>query len=377
MTHPTPTALRKGRIFISAGEASGDTHAAGVARVLLASHPNITLEGMGGPDLAAAGVRLNHRMEELSVIGFVEVATKIPDHLRCLSRIEQRFAAGQFDVAVLVDYPGFHLRVARAAAAHGVPVVYYIAPQLWAWGEHRTRMLRSAVTKLAVILPFEEPFFRARGIPTTFVGHPLLDRPAGPTSHQARTICGAAANSPVLGLFPGHRHTEVRRMWPVFRDAARIARRAIPDLEILVAGVTGRQYPGAGDFRVVEEGSATVMSAADAALVKSGTTTVEAALADTPIVVAYRMHPVTHAIARRVIRCRHISLVNLVVGRRVVPELVQRDATPRTLAGTVLPLLDRDGAETRGQQEGFRAVRERLGQPGAAERVANLVAELV
>lgn len=165
-------------------------------------------------------------------------------------------------------------------------------------------------------------------------------------------------------------------MWPLFRDAARIARRAIPDLEVLVAGVNGRQYPGAGDFRVIEECSAAVMSAADAALVKSGTTTVEAVLADTPIVVAYRMHPLTHAIARRVIRCRHISLVNLVVGQRVVPELVQRGATPRTLAAAVLPLLDRDGAEARGQREGFRAVRERLGQPGAAERVANLVAEL-
>jgi lipid-A-disaccharide synthase len=376
MTHYDKATLRKRRIFLSAGEASGDTHAAAVVRALLAQRPGLTIEGMGGPDLAAAGSRLEQRMEQLSVIGFAEVLTKIPRHLRYLSHIEKRFAARRYELAVLVDYPGFHLRVARAAARHGVPVVYYIAPQLWAWGEHRIRMLRDAVTSLAVILPFEEAFFRERGIHTTFVGHPLLDRPAPPNRYAARNTCGIPATSTVLGLFPGHRHSEVRRMWPVFRRAALIARQAIPDLEVVVAGVGGRKYPGADEFRVLERDAASVMAAADAALVKSGTTTLEAALSYTPMTVAYRMHPFSHAIARRVIRCRHISLVNLVLERTVVPELVQRDASPRALAVSVLKLLEPNSAEARLQREGFDELRSRLGQPGAAARVARLIAEL-
>jgi lipid-A-disaccharide synthase len=373
---PESATLRQRRIFLSAGEASGDAHAAAVVQALLALQPNFAVEGMGGPELAAAGSRLERRMERFSVIGFAEVLTKIPGHVRYLSQLEKRFAAGRYDLAVLVDYPGFHLRVARAAAAHGVPVVYYIAPQLWAWGERRTRVLRETVTSLAVVLPFEETFFRQRGIPTTFVGHPLLDRPAPPSRCEARNTCGIAPNSPVLGLFPGHRESEVRRMWPVFRRAARIVRHAVPDLEVVVAGVGGRVYPGADDFRLVEEDAACVMAAADAVLVKSGTTTLEAALADTPMTVVYRMHPFSHAVARRVIRCRHISLVNLVLERTVVPELIQHDATPRALANSTLRLLEPNGTDARTQREGFSELRARLGQPGAAARVARLIAEL-
>ncbi|HEV8305222.1 MAG TPA: lipid-A-disaccharide synthase [Gemmatimonadales bacterium] len=364
------------RIYISAGEPSGDAHAAPVASALRRRLPGVELEAFGGPLLEGAGARVLDRMESFSVVGFVEALTKIPAHYRLLGRVGAAFRAKRYDLVILVDYPGYHLRAAAAAAAAGIPVLYYIAPQMWAWGVGRVRKL-AAVRQLAVILPFEEPFFRERGIPATFVGHPLKDRPAPPPRAAARRALGLDPARPTLGLFPGSRAQEVARHWDAFRGAAARVAAARPDVQLVVAGAPGAAYPDPGAIRVHAGDALTVFAAADAGICKSGTTTLEAAMADLPMVITYRLHPVSSFIAFRVLRVPWVGLVNLVAGYEVAPELLQRRATPAALADAVLPLLDPAAAATRRQREGLALVRDRLGAPGAADRVAELAAGLL
>jgi lipid-A-disaccharide synthase len=365
------------RVYLSAGAPSGDAHAATLARALRAADPHAILEGTGGPLMAAAGVHLRHSIDHLGASGLFEAARSLPAHLRLFADLRRRFRNHQYDLLVVVDYPGFHLRLAAVAARAGIPVLFYIPPQLWAWGEGRASHLSEAARRVAVVLPFEEAFFRARGVNATFVGHPLLDATPAPPRPAARARFGLASRAPVLGLFPGSRPHEVRRLWPSLLKAAQVARRSMPDLEILVAASGDCAYPHSGDVRLCAGDARAVMAAADAGICKSGTTTLEAVLADLPMVIAYRMHPWTHAIARRVVRVNRIGLANLVAGRDVVPELIQDEATPERLAGAVLPLLDRDGKASRDQRAGFEIVRARLGTPGASARVAEMARSLV
>jgi len=367
---------RAPRIYISAGEPSGDAHAAAVAAALRRRLPGVDLEAFGGPLLQAAGAKVLDRMESFSVVGFVEALAKIPAHYRLLGRVREALRAKRYDLVILVDYPGYHLRAAAAAAQAGIPVLYYIAPQMWAWGAGRVRKLAS-VRRLAVILPFEEAFFRERGIPASFVGHPLKDRPPPPPRAAARRALGLDPGRPVLGLFPGSRSQEVARHWEIFRAAATRVAATRPNAQIVVAGAPGASYPEPGAIRVHNGDPLLVFAAADAGICKSGTTTLEAALADVPMVITYRLHPVSSFIAFRVLRVPWVGLVNLVAGYAVAPELLQRRATPAALAEAVLPLLDSGHPATVRQREGLALVRERLGSPGAADRVAAIAAELL
>ncbi len=364
------------RIYISAGEPSADAHAAAVAVALRRRLPGLELEALGGPLLERAGARVLDRMESYSVVGFVEAIEKIPAHYRLLNRIKQSFNDKRYDLVILVDYPGYHLRAAAAAAAAGIPVLYYIAPQMWAWGPKRVRKL-APVNQLAVILPFEEKFFRERGVAATFVGHPLKDRPAPPSRIDARRLLGLDPARPTLGLFPGSRGQEVKRHWRMFREAAARVAAARPDLQIIVAGTSGADYPDPGPIKVQLGDPLLVFAAADAGICKSGTTTLEAAIADLPMVITYRVHPITSFIAFRLVQVPWVGLVNLVAGYEVAPEFLQRRAKAETLADSVLPLLDAANPVTRRQREGLRLVRDRLGAPGAADRVAELAAGLI
>ena len=368
---------RSPRIFISAGEPSGDAHAAPVARALRARYPSATLEAFGGRQLAEAGVTLRFSMEGYTVVGFVEVLGKIPAHLRLLRTLERDFKAGRYDLVLLVDYPGFHVRLAEAARRHRVPVLYYIAPQLWAWRPGRARRFAAAVDRLAVVLPFEPAFFEAHGLRAEYVGHPLVDRPPLPTRAAAREALGIAPDARTLGIFPGSRPQEIARLWAPFRDAARLLRNRGRCDRVIVAGIEGGEYPEGEGFLIHRGPPGAVFAAPDAALAKSGTTTLEAAIADVPMVVAYRVHPLTSWIARRLLTVPWISLVNLVAGAAVVPELTQNQVTPERLAGAVEPLLDPSSEAFRAQRAGLEQVRARLGGGGAAERVAAIARELL
>ena len=365
------------RIFVSAGEPSGDLHGAPVVRALRRQFPGATIEGFGGPRMAEAGATILWPMDRYTVIGFVEILAKIPAHIRLLRAMTRRFRSERYGLVVLIDYPGFHLRVAEAAKAAGLPVLYYVAPQLWAWRPERARRFKKAVDRFAVIFPFEAPFFRGLGLEAEYVGHPLVETGSRPGRAEARAALGIAPDARVIGLFPGSRPQEIDRHWAPFRDAARLLIAAGHADQGLVAAIPQGQYPDPGELVLARTDPSTVLAAVDAVIAKSGTTTLEAALTDTPMVVAYRVHRLTGWFARRVMRVRWISLVNLIADSPVVEELVQDQVTADRLARAVRPLLDRADPATQAQRAGLARVRELLGTSGAADRVAAMAGALI
>ncbi|HWP69503.1 MAG TPA: lipid-A-disaccharide synthase [Gemmatimonadaceae bacterium] len=366
-------------VMIVAGETSGDLHAAGLAAALKARHPDWRLTGMGGARMVAAGVDVAERTDTTAVMGFVEVLRTIPRHYALLKTLGRRLEGGAVKCLVTIDYPGFNLRLAAAAQKAGVPVVYYITPQVWAWGADRLPKMAQLITKAAVILPFEEELLRRHGIDATFVGHPLLDRVAGmPGRTAARASLGLSAEAPVLALFPGSRQQEIDRHLDDFVRTAAILEQRHRGLQVVVATAPGVVVPADRcPYRQVTESSFTVLRAADAAVCKSGTTTLEAAVAGCPLVVAYRTSRWTHAIARRVVRIPRIGLVNVVAGREVAREFVQSAVVPAAMADAVGPLLVHGSPERTQMEHDLAMVRDKLGAPGAAGRVADIVSALV
>lgn len=364
-------------ILLVAGEASGDLHAGILAEALRRRRPDLALVGTGGPRMAAAGVEMLEQIE--GVVGFVEVIRHVPAHLRLLRRLTARLRSGRVGLVILIDYPGFNLRVAAAARAAGVPVLYYITPQVWAWKRGRVRTMAEVITKAACILPFEPPMLREAGIDATFVGHPLLDRAlALPTRAEARARLGLDGAGEVLALFPGSRAVEIRRHLADFVAVARRLEALRPGLRVILsAAPTVALRDDEVPFPVIRAASFDVLRAADVALCKSGTTTLEAAVADCPCAIVYRTSALSYAIARRLVHIPHIGLLNIVAGREVAPEFVQNAFQPERVADALAPLFAPDGAERRAMLAGLAEVRAQLGTAGASARVAEMAAGMV
>jgi lipid-A-disaccharide synthase len=365
-------------ILFVAGEASGDLHASGVARELRARNAPFHLVGIGGDAMRDAGVELIEHVERLAVMGFVEVLRHVPKHWALLRSLRQRIRSGNTALVVLIDYPGFNMKVASEASAAGVPVLYYITPQVWAWGAGRLSELAKTVTRAAVILPFEEKLLRDHGVTTTFVGHPLLDRAEQlPSRAEARRQLGVPEDAALLALFPGSRAQEIARHLDAFVATAGELERRRPGLRVLVSAAPHVKLDKqACPYPIVGSASFTVFRAADAAMCKSGTTTLEAAVAGCPLVVAYRTNAVTYAAARRLVKIPHIGLVNVVAGHQVAPEFVQNALRPNAVADALEPLLDH-GSAVRIRMVGELArVRESLGTAGASRRVADIAVQM-
>ena len=371
-----------GEILIVATEASADLHAARVLEELRRLRPALRAFGMGGPRLRDAGLECLHRAEEMSVMGFVEVLPKIPVILRILRELTGAARERRPEVALLVDSPDFNLRLARRLKQLGTKVVYYVSPSVWAWRRRRVKTIVRCVDRMLCILPFEERFYDGTGVSARFVGHPLAERPLPRAPAAYRETLGLAPGRTTIALLPGSRAAEVKRIFPSMLDAAERIRAAHPDAQFVVpvaptlAVEALRPYlarHAALDVKLAPGATESAVGASDVALVKSGTSVLEAALMMRPMVVVYRLSWLSYVIGRLFVRLAHFALVNLLAGRTVVPELLQRQASPARMAAELERLLG-DGAARAEQLRGLEEVRASLGTPGAPRRVAEEIA---
>ncbi|HTP50916.1 MAG TPA: lipid-A-disaccharide synthase [Anaeromyxobacteraceae bacterium] len=369
-------------LLIVAAEASADLHAARALEELKRLRPEVRAYGVGGPRLRAAGLEALYPAEELSVMGIAEVLPKIPRILAILRGLRQASLERRPRAALLVDSPDFNLRLAKQLKRQGVKVVYYVSPMIWAWRKGRAKKMARLVDRMLCILPFEERFYEGTGVSARFVGHPLAERPLPGEVGRYRTTLGLAAERLTVALLPGSRRSELARIFPPMLEAAERIRVRHPEVQFVVPVAPTLQEEtvrpflarhAALDVRLVSGRADEAVGASDAALVKSGTSTLETALMRRPMVVVYRLAWLSYLVGKLFVRIAHFALVNILAGRRVVPELLQREASPERMAAEVERLLS-DPAARREQLEGLEDVRRSLGEPGAARRVAEEVA---
>jgi len=354
------------RFYVIAGEASGDLHGANLIKALRTKSPNIEVRAWGGDLMAAQGADVVKHYRDLAFMGFTEVVLNLRTILRNIAFCKKDLLDYKPDAVILIDYPGFNLRIAQFAKAHGIRVFYYISPQIWAWKESRVHSIKANVDHMMVILPFEKAFYARHGMEVTFVGHPLLD---SIESANAPTV--RADN--LIALLPGSRRQEIKRMLPIMLEVARMH----PNLRFVVAGAPSipasfyASYMGEADVEVVFGQTHRLYREARAGLVTSGTATLEAALYGLPQVVCYRGGRLSYLIARTLIKVKYISLVNLIADREIVKELIQDDLRPARLSGELDRILDPDGAAQ--MTADYAQLRTLLGGPGASARTADEV----
>ena len=368
-------------ILISAGEISGDTYAAQLAQALT-RRSGAHLFGMGGECMRAAGVELVADASVVTVSGVSEVFAKVPALRRTLTHIVSEAEKRKPRLAILTDFPGFHLRLARLLKSHGILCVYFIAPQFWAWRPWRARLVKRRFAKALCIFPFEVDFYRKAGVDAEFIGHPLVDFvKASMPREQFLSKCGLDPARPVVALLPGSRHNELRHNLPELLASARQIARQHAGAQFLVALVPGHTSEAQAlsadkTVRCVVGATYDAVASSTAAVVASGTATVETALLGTPMVVVYRVAPVTSLVLRALVTTPYFAMPNLIAGRRVVPELFQSQFTAQRVADEVACLLRNEDAR-RNQQAGLAEVRARLGPGGAIERAAEIIATML
>ncbi|MGB9244427.1 MAG: lipid-A-disaccharide synthase [Candidatus Acidiferrales bacterium] len=373
-------------ILISAGEASSDMYAARLATALR-TRTGARLFGMGGKRMAEAGVELIADYHQVAVVGISEVLHKIPTVVSVQRKIASEAVRRQAALAILVDSPGTHLGIARRLKNNGIRVGYFIGPQVWAWRPGRVRVVKRLVERMVVIFPFEEAIYREAGVPVDFVGHPLVDVVRASMSRAEFTARhGLDAGRPIVTLLPGSRRSEIERHYPLIMEACeRLSREAWSNgaiqFVLAAAPALGSELfatyarPGVSVTRV-EGATYDALSAADCAILASGTATVEAALLGTPMVVVYRVSPTSAFVLKRMVRSPFIAMVNLIAGRRVVPELIQDQFTSAAVEKEVHKLLESPAARDE-MKVGLAEVRTKLGPGGAIERAADIFARML
>jgi len=368
------------RVMIIAGEASGDLHGAKVVAALGEKHPGISFTGIGGPAMRGAGVHILMDAHELSVVGITEIFAKGASLLRGLSTAKKALRQLKPDLLILIDFPDFNLHVATTAKKVGIPVLYYISPQIWAWRSGRAKKIRRRVDHMAVILPFEADFYHRFQVPVTFVGHPLLD---GVSEASPEPM---ASYEPTIGLLPGSRDKEVLRLLPEMLKAAYILKQTIPGIRFLLSRAPSvekelysaimARHATSVDFEIETGGVESIFRRSTLLVAASGTVTLEAAIAGVPTVIAYKVSPLSYRLGRALIRVKHIGLANLIAGEEIVPELVQDEATASNIAETVQRMLT-SPSKLDGCRQALLELRHKLGGPGASERVADIAAGML
>lgn len=375
--------------MIVAGEASGDLHGANLIRSLRSKKSDLEFCGMGGAELAALGVDILYDAAKVSVVGIFEVFPHLKDIISAQRVLRRRLVTHRPDLLILIDLPDFNLLLAKKAKQLGIPVFYYISPTVWAWRSGRVKTLRDRVDKIGVILPFEEEFFRRHGVDAEYVGHPLLDavttRASRPQFYEQHGIPMAAR---CIGLFPGSRKREVSLLLPIFLAAAQIMENTTGERLVFLVpqaptiGSDDLEKAGLPEFaekidiRVIAEERYDMMAACDAVIAASGTVTLELAILEVPMVVAYKLSPLTYHLGKLLVKLEHFSLVNLIAGHAAVPELLQTAVTPERIAEELTALLRQPEKRQRMVDE-LRQVKVKLGGTGASDKAADVALRLL
>lgn len=377
------SAPQQRRVMMIAGETSGDHHGARVVLEMSARDPDLVFFGIGGPRMKEAGVEILVDSGRLSVVGITEVFARLPAVLREAGRVKKELVRRRPDLLILIDFPDFNLHMAKFARKHGVPVLYYISPQVWAWRRGRVRKIRRYVDHMAVILPFEADFYRSRDVAATFVGHPLLDHYAeeGPQPPE-RSDNGKTR----VGLLPGSRCSEISRNLPVMLASARRLQDSLADIGFIVSMAPGidrqwienfiRPYRDVIDIDLMPGAIDRVLLQCNLVVAASGTVTLEAAIHGVPMVIMYHVSPVSYQLGRMLVNVDHIGLANIIAGQRVVPELIQQDANPAAIARTVAHLLS-DRKALADLRRRLRSVRAMLGEAGASGKTADIALSMI
>ena len=385
ITSPGTIAAGSKKILLVAGEASADLHGSHVVRELKRIDPSVHLYGIGGDELRRAGMEILFDARDLSVVGIVEVVSRLPHIRKVFNTLKRQIEEAPPELLILLDYPDFNLRLAAVAKKHRVPVLYYISPQIWAWRQGRVKKIARIVDQMAVVFPFEVPLYEKEGVPVQFVGHPLLDREI-PAFDSAGSLEAFGMNPgwPVIGLLPGSRKSEIERLLPVMLDAAERIRKEYPLAQFIIPVAPGIRREEIETWvaqknvpvTMVENQLHRALQVCSLVLVASGTATLETALMKKPMIILYKISFLTYLIGRLMIRVPCIGLANIVAGTQVVPELIQADASPQRIAGEALALL-KSPERLAAMERDLGRIRERLGAPGASARVARIAYDML
>ena len=385
ITSPGTIAAGSKKILLVAGEASADLHGSHVVRELKRIDPSVHMYGIGGEELRRAGMEILFDARDLSVVGIVEVVSRLPHIRKVFNTLKRQIEEAPPELLILLDYPDFNLRLAAVAKKHRVPVLYYISPQIWAWRQGRVKKIARIVDQMAVVFPFEVPLYEKEGVPVQFVGHPLLDReiPAFDSAGSLEAF-GMKPGWPVIGLLPGSRKSEIERLLPVMLDAAERIRKEYPLAQFIIPVAPGISREEIETWvaqknvpvTMVENQLHRALQVCSLVLVASGTATLETALMKKPMIILYKISFLTYLIGRLMIRVPCIGLANIVAGTQVVPELIQADASPQRIAGEALALL-KSPERLAAMERELGRIRERLGAPGASARVARIAYDML
>ena len=366
-------------VVIVAGEASADLHASNLVRAMMRSEPGIVFWGIGGKKMEEAGVKIIFSSSDMAVVGLTEGFSKLGIIARAAKQIKTILKKSRPDLLILIDYPGFNLHVAKTAKKFNVPVLYYIAPQVWAWRRGRVKKIARRIDHMAVILPFEADFYKNSGIAVDYVGHPVLD---SVSKEHFPSI--PESNCPVVGIIPGSRIEEIRNLLPVMISAAEILEKRYGSIKYILPLAPTIDQKFVQSFiegsrisiEVCKSSIYSALSICDAAMVTSGTATLETAVMGVPMVIIYKISPFSYWLAKKVIKTSFIGLVNLIAGERVVSELIQNEATPERLAGEILNILENKEAMNVMKNK-MEYVKQSLGKAGASEKTAEIALKMM
>ncbi|MFH1080923.1 MAG: lipid-A-disaccharide synthase [Pseudomonadota bacterium] len=372
-------------IMIVAGEPSGDLHGSNLVVAMREIDPGLQFRGIGGRRMQEAGVELMAHAADMAVVGLTEVIVKLNQIRKVLNLMKTHLKTSRPDLLILIDYPDFNLMLGKAAKAIGVRVFYYISPQVWAWRRGRIKKIRAIVDKMAVILPFEEPLYRNADVDATYIGHPLLDTVKTKYSRQeALEKFGLQEGATTVGLMPGSRDAEIARLLPVMMNASEIMVKKLPRLQFVLplaetlerAFVENILQQSPVPVRIIQHDTYDAIDLSDIVIVASGTATLETALLGKPMVIVYKVSPVSYYIGKKIVRVEHIGLANIIAGKTIVPELIQDEANPERIATEVVNILN-DPTRMQDIRQELDLIREKLGGSGAAGRAARLACDML